>query len=217
MKMKLLGLVLAGLMVIAGSAQAALLSLTPGGTANAIPGSFYTGAFPAIPGIVTGTPIQEFGAGDVGGLSLAGPATLKFEFLGKDAGFTNTFSVTGTGTLFSTASAAVGDAANVAFGSSGLIPFFFSTSGGGTPATANNGGPITSPLSIAFADLGGDTFLALFNDGGGRPTDDKDFNDMIVRVSVSAVPLPAAAWLLISAVLGLVSFSRIRRKGPQTA
>jgi hypothetical protein len=26
------------------------------------------------------------------------------------------------------------------------------------------------------------------------------------------VPLPAAAWLLLSAILGLVSFARIRRK-----
>jgi hypothetical protein len=34
---------------------------------------------------------------------------------------------------------------------------------------------------------------------------------------VSAVPLPAAAWLLMSAILGLLGFSRVRRKEPRQA
>jgi hypothetical protein len=212
MRVKLLGLVLAGLMVVGGTAQAALLSLS-GGTANTIPSNFNTGAFPAIPGIVTGTPITEYGPSDTGGLSVSDPASLRFEFLGKDAGYTNTFGVTGLGTLFSTATATVGDATSAAVGS-GIVPLFFHTSGGSATAAFDDPNSIPSPLSIAFADLHDGSFLALFNDGGGG---DKDFNDMIVRVSVSAVPLPAAAWLLISAVLGLVSFSRIRRRGPQTA
>ncbi len=36
-------------------------------------------------------------------------------------------------------------------------------------------------------------------------------NDALVEVSVSAVPVPAAAWLLGSAFLGLVGFARARR------
>jgi hypothetical protein len=52
----------------------------------------------------------------------------------------------------------------------------------------------------------------LFDDSGSG----HDFDDLAVKISVSAVPLPAAAWLLISAILGLVSFSRIRRNRPQT-
>ena len=94
----------------------------------------------------------------------------------------------------------------------GVIPFSFL--GGGSGGTATNGGPIDAPLLIAFANLGDNSFLAMFNDGGGP---DADFDDLVVRVSVSQVPLPPAVWLLLSAVLGLVSFARIRRKGPQTA
>lgn len=211
MRLKLLGLILTGLVLIGGTAQAALLSLSGlGGTSSNLPGTFGS-----VLGVTTGSPIVEYGPADVGsGLSLSGPATLTFEYLGFNAGFSNSFG-SGGSTLFTTAASAVGNTAQINAGT-GLVPFFFHTSGGGTPATANNGGSITSPLSIAFADLHDGSFLALFNDGGGNPTDDKDFNDMIVRVSVSPVPLPAAAWLLISAVLGLVSFSRIRRRGPQT-
>jgi hypothetical protein len=212
MKTKLFGLILAALMLVGASAQAAVLSLS-GGSGTTIPGNFNTGAFPPIPGIVTGTPITEFSFGSVGGLSVSGPANITFQYLGKDADFHNTFSLGAQ--LFSTTTSVVGDTQQVAAGG-GLIPFIFHTSGGGFPLSATNGGPIAFGISIAFADLHDGTFLALFNDGGGSP-DDRDFNDMIVRVSVSAVPLPAAAWLLISAVLGLVSFSRIRRSGAQSA
>ena len=52
------------------------------------------------------------------------------------------------------------------------------------------------------------SFIALFNDGGT----DGDFDDFAVKISVSPVPLPPAVWLFISAILGLVSFTRIRRE-----
>ena len=203
-------------MLAAGQASAAIVSLSVSGgtTGNTIPLNFYTPAISPIPGAIAGTtPITEFGVG--GGLQVSGPAIVHFQYLGFDAGFSNSFG-SGLSTLFTTASSLVGDTAEVVAGGSGTVPFFFHTNDGGSPLTGYNGGPIPSPLSIAFADLGDGSFLALFNDGGGNPTDDKDYNDMIVRVSVSPVPLPAAAWLLISAVLGLVSFSRIRRTGTQS-
>jgi len=207
MKMKFLGPILAGLMLIGGTAQAAVLSLDlTNSTPGVLPGNFNpSGA----PGVGPGTPITIYSgpaiAGSVGGLKIDTAANVKFEFVGKEAGAANTFDLGGD--LFNTNTSVPGSSAQVNV-AAGIIPFLFHTGA----LSAQNGGPIAANLSIAFANLGHGSFLALFNDG---PID-SDFDDMVVRVSVSAVPLPAAAWLLISAVLGLVSFSRIRRNGPQT-
>lgn len=207
MKIKLIGLALAGALLVASPASALVLSVTGGSPGN-VPANFNPTGFPG--GVLsTGDPITIFDSGDVGGLSLLSAATLKFEFLGSEASFVNVFN-SGVD-LFSTATADVGDVATVAVGG-GLVPFSFL--GGGSGGTATNGGPIDSPLLMAFANLGNNTFLAMFNDGGGP---DADFDDLVVRVSVSQVPLPPAVWLLISAVLGLVSFARIRRQGQQAA
>ncbi len=100
MKMKLLGLFLAGLMVVGVSAQAAVLSLTGGGTPGVLPSNFNPGGFPGFAEVVPGTSATTvFTNADSGsGLTLGGgPATLKFEYLGKEAGFTNTFGLGGTG------------------------------------------------------------------------------------------------------------------------
>ena len=207
MKIKLIGLALAGALLVASPASAMVLSVT-GGTADSVPSNFNPTGFPG--GVSFGDPITVFGNADAGfGLSLSSAANLRFEFLGSEADFTNVFN-SGVD-LFSTATAAVGDVATVAAGG-GFVPFSFL--GGGSGGTATNGGPIDSPLLMAFADLGNNTFLAMFNDSGGP---DADFDDLVVRVSVSQVPLPPAIWLLISAVLGLVSFARIRRQGQQAA
>ena len=208
MKLKLIGLALAGAMFVAGPASAMVLSVS-GGTPGSVPANCNPSGFPG--GVSSGDPTVVFNSvNDVsGGLSLSSNATLRFEFLGSEASFTNVFNFGGD--LFSTATAAVGDVVTVA-ANGGILPFSFV--GGGTGGTAINGGPIDAPLLMAFADLGNNSFLAMFNDGGGP---DADFDDLVVKVSVSQVPLPPAIWLLISAVLGLVSFSRIRRKGPQAA
>ena len=209
MKLKMLGLVLAGLMFAAGSSQAAILSVTGGG-ASSIPAGFDLGPQT---GLSTGDPILTFNSGTALGLGLEidVPDTLTFEYLGSEASNTNTIS-SGGSEIFSTATASVGDTASVpAIGVADfLVDFVFASSGGGTAA---NGGPIDSPLSFAFAAITDSSVIVLFGDGAG----DQDFDDMAVRISVSQVPLPPAVWLLISAILGLVSFSRIRRKSPQTA
>jgi hypothetical protein len=148
-------------------------------------------------------------AGTVGGLTLDSAVDLKVEYLGKEAGFTNIFHYNAD--LFTTGVTAPGTSVTIAGAAAGILPFFFQTSGGGVPGSAENGGPIAANLQIAFAALGDGSFIALYDDGGAGT----DFDDMAVRISV--VPLPAAAWLLISALLGLVSFSRIRRKEAQAA
>lgn len=47
----------------------------------------------------------------------------------------------------------------------------------------------------------------MFNDGGG----DRDYDDMVVRMEVSPVPVPAALPLLASALGGLGFFARRRQ------
>jgi hypothetical protein len=202
MKLNLLGLALAGVMLVASPASALVLSVS-GGAPSVVPGNFNPSGFPG--GLAAGDNITIGGT-----LSLSANTELTFEFLGKEAGFVNTFELSGI-ELFSTATAAVNDA-TTSLVNAGAVPFSFKTTNGGG-LTANNGGIAPAGLSIAFADLGNDAFLALFGDGGG----DVDYDDMVVKISVSQVPLPAAVWLLLSAVMGLVSFSTIRRRGSQTA
>jgi hypothetical protein len=193
-------MVLAGVMLVASPASALVVS---GGVPGAIPATFNPTGFPG--GVLAGDPIVVGGT-----LSLAANTDLTFEFFGKEAGFINTLELSSI-ELFSTATAVVGDSVT-SLVNSGVVPFSFTTSGGGGQV-ATNGGLIPAGLTIAFANLSDGSVLALFGDGGG----DVDFDDMVVRVSVSQVPLPAAVWLLLSAVMGLFSFSTIRRRGSQTA
>ena len=209
MKCKILGLLVTGMMMAAGSAQAAILSVTGGG-ASTIPAGF---DLTAETGLNVGDPILTFNSGTAPGFGLQIDVsdTLTFEFLGSEAANTNTIS-SGGSQIFSTATASPGDTASVPAigGADFLVDFIFASGGGGT---ATNGGPITSPLSFAFAAITDTSVIVLFGDGAG----DQDFDDMAVRISVSQIPLPPAVWLLISAILGLVSFSRIRRKTSQAA
>lgn len=209
-KIKFLGAMLAGIMLVAGSAQAAVLSVTGGDNTRTIDNTF---SLTPETGLTLGAPLITFNSGNAasGGLSLVGPGTLTFEFLGSDAVFTNTLQVAG-GEIFSNIGTLVGATSSIAL-PDGLVDFLFTTTGDGS-GSAQNGGPITSPLSFAFAAISDTSLILLFDDGASG---DRDLDDFAVRVSVSQVPLPAAVWLLLSAVLGLVSFSRIRRSDAGTA
>jgi hypothetical protein len=211
MKIKFLGLILAGMVLVAGSAQAALLSVTGGDNTQTIDASFSLGAET---GLALGAPLTAFNTANAGsgGLSLSGPGKLTFEFLGSEANFTNTFEVAG-GQIFSNLSSLLGDTAELSL-PGGLLEFALLTSGGGTPRAGVNGGPISAGVAFAFAAISDTSVVLLFDDGGFG---DKDLDDFAVKISVSQVPLPAAVWLMLSALLGLVSFARIRRTGGTAA
>lgn len=68
-------------------------------------------------------------------------------------------------------------------------------------ATLSNGNPFTLTLTPSAAPAGTD-YLFFFGSFFGGDT---------VRLSVAAVPLPAAAWLFISALGGLVGIKRLTR------
>ena len=207
------------------SAVAATFSLSSGGTAGTLPASFNPTGIAAInaDGITVGTAITIFsGTGNTGGLLLS-PNTdvsLTFTFMGKEAGYTNQL-LTGSTVLLSN-NAAPGTASGpIAFNAGtnpGVVPFSFLAVTPGN-LSAVNGGSIASGLQIAFAKISDSIFYAFFDDGGAGP--DKDFDDMVVRITASDVirtnqgstPIPAALPLFATGLggLGLLGWRRKKR------
>jgi hypothetical protein len=65
----------------------------------------------------------------------------------------------------------------------------------------------TAGFGVYFDDTkGGSEFFLALDDGGGGADDNHD--DYIVKVTVAAVPLPAAAWLLLGVSGGLIAAKR---------
>ncbi|WP_037492548.1 VPLPA-CTERM sorting domain-containing protein [Sneathiella glossodoripedis] len=189
------------------SANAATLSIV-GGTSVNLPGNFSESPLAAT-GLQVGDTVTAFDSSNSSseGLALSGSTQVRFEYLGKEAGYTNrAIELGGFGILFNTNTASVGDSVTVTLSpnANGLLPFKFSTSGGGTPADAENGN-ITNPLAIAFSSITNNSVVALFGDGAG----DHDFDDMAIRISV--VPLPPALLLFGGALIGLGWIGRRRK------
>jgi len=166
-------------------------------------------------------------------LSVTAPATLEFFYLGSESGFKNKLNVSGGLSHIDTDSIPDWGKATRLFeitvDAAGAVPMNFTSSKSGwgtlTPGGANGG------KSIAFAYLScltsktcvttGPSNMVLFamDDGGGSP-DDNDFDDYvgylvakplpgsITTSAIPPVPLPAAFWLLGSALVGLLGFRR---------
>jgi hypothetical protein len=191
-----------------GSVNAATLSLLPGGTLGALPGTFDPSNITNInlDGVNVGTPIQIFGNGDGGGLSLSANATLRFDFMGKEASFVDSLLVNATAQYTNTAPIGTSFTTNIP---SGLVPMGFQNP---SAQSAINGGPISVGTHIAFttnAVCGGHCWYAFFDDGGNGA--DADFDDMVVRISI--VPLPATLPLFASGLgaLGLLGWRKKRK------
>jgi len=214
MKAKILGLVFAGIMMAGATAQAAPVLTVTGGTSTTIGAvSDTTFDLTGTTGLNSGSSIYLFNSSTPlsFGLGLSEAANLTFTYLGKEAGFINTFT-TDAGAFSTNGSNSVGDT----FSGDYIASFVNFVLGSGDGGSATNNGTITSLVQYAIAVLSDSSVIVLFDDGGLGT----DFDDMAVRVDisqVSQVPLPPAIWLLISAILGLVSFSRIRRNEGHTA
>ena len=148
--------------------------------------------------------------GTFGQLSTTQNTTLKFTFLGKEAGNINSLLLNGLVAAGSTTNSATVNESFLLNTTAGVVDFGFTGNGG---LTATN--TITPELNIEFienVDLVKDAegnpfaFLVGFNDGG---SEDADFDDYVVGISeVSAVPVTAAAWLYGSALIGFAGFVR---------
>ena len=143
------------------------------------------------------------------GLQLTGaPATLRFTYLGSEAGDLNRAFYSGTdpATQIFDTSSGVNSYFDVVVGADGPVPFYFENEGGKTcflwcwenpDEQANNEGGIDRHVSMAFFQENPGSVIALFGDGTG----DLDMDDMALRVSV--VPLPPAVLMFGAALLGL--------------
>lgn len=129
-------------------------------------------------------------------LSVSGPTTVTYTLVGYEAAYNNAF-VAGTGRLDNRSGTTpmLGTSFSFDLSAGGVLDFGFLSQGMG-PLFGNGS---TSTGLILSADRRG--ALLLFND---TFPGDSDFDDMVVRLTVTAVPEPAATAML-AAGLGLVS------------
>ena len=140
------------------------------------------------------------------GVFVTGTKRIRVTFLGYEAGKlaeteTSAFLLSGS-PLFNKTSA-VG--ASFTFVGSGVLDFGFSSKAAGGTLAMNDGTFIGS-AAIGFSQVNGRTIYAFFDDSGA--SNDRDYDDMVVKIS--AVPLPAGLVLLGSALAGL-GLSRRRK------
>ena len=203
---------------ISTAANAAILSVV-GGTNIALPSNFAlvgTPVYDALQGGVgdIGDTITVFGADKsaANGLALTEGARITFTYLGAEAAFTNT-AITFGSTLVSNADAP-GVVSAPFIAGAGFVPVSF-TSTTLVPVVTNtisNDGGRTANMRIGFSETfnGGRSILAFFDD---TDLTDIDYDDLVVRIDVipvSEIPLPAAAWMLLSALGGMGLLARKR-------
>lgn len=194
MKRFLAGLGLAAGLALSASAAGAVTFTTIGAPTNgSLPGNY--DLTPNVLGINAGDAAVFFNAAG-SGIGIDGPASLTFTFLGSDASLNNQFMFNGGAVSFTNGTAS-GTSVVSGAGGAGLLNFSFLSNG--ITALANGAGAFAN-ASIAMVLLSATDAVLLFNDNGSV---DADFDDMAVRVQISAVPLPPAALLLLTGLAGL--------------
>jgi hypothetical protein len=203
------------LILTSSGVKAATLSLI-GGSADTVPWDWNPS--PTATGLSVGDDIWTFdaaaaAAGD--GIAVEGNANIVYTYIGKEAGSTNLFLGSDIRSdiiapIFVTGATAPGTTISTT-GSTGLLDFTFIGLGNccvnHDPGAFINGGGAFGPnlgLSLAVAMIDQTSAYLMFGDGFG----DADYDDMVVRVDVSAVPLPATVWLFGSALIGFIGMSR---------
>ena len=231
--------------VIAGSAQAAtfsILSESNDKTTATLGSNFNPTGFSNTDGVGVGTTITTFTANNDGcvpnctgpgstktGLVLTGTgsSTVTITYMGHEALNTDVTedrsSYNGTA-IFDNQSTAVGTQVTetVGAGTNVLIPFLFADQSSSPDDVAPNGGPIGSDLAIgAWVSANGQVAYLFFDDAnansdGHDGSQDSDFDDLVVRLTLTPTPLPATLPLFAGG-LGMVGFLTRRKKRAQAA
>jgi len=182
----------------ATNASAAFVTDTADGALSITGGTPFTTSAEGDPG---GFPDGNYVFGALGGYT---GATLEFdpnqnyifEYMGKEAGDTNTFTLGSYGS-FNTDSTSKGEKIIVS-----------STDASSWAFDGNNSSEATDPSDYIFMAVEGNSVWLGFDDRAD-PNRHIDYDDLVVRVSAaSAVPVPAAIWLFGSALIGFVGMSR---------
>ena len=150
-------------------------------------------------------------------LSLAsGAARITYTYLGFEAGNTN-FASSSDAAFFNNrggAPSSVGEQFTTVQQTSGLLDFAFGTSApwraialftNNAMAYSNS---LNDAMAIAYSQIDDDSFYVLFDD---IATGDRDFDDMVMRIDVATVPLPAGGLLLLSALAGAAAMRRRKK------
>ena len=159
---------------------------------------------------------------DYGYLQANVSGTATYTYLGSEAGYSNSF-VTSQGDFTNHGTTALDSTINQVLASPGILDFGFSSNGSLVVTNAQNlqgngsAGKDEGVFGIAQGIKVGNIlyqYLLIYNDP--VVAGDHDYNDLVVGVNFtptppSPVPLPAAAWLFGSALLGFISLSNRRK------
>jgi hypothetical protein len=145
-----------------------------------------------------------YDAGTYPGLSLSGPAQITVEFIGKEAGAVNTAFSVGGGSILNTD--AIGTMYSFFQDVGGTLNFSFAS---GLGSIAGSEG-FSGGAGVAFSFCDACTLVyAYFDDSGAG--EDRDWDDMVVKITVDAVPVPAAGFMLLGGLGGLAALRRRRK------
>ncbi len=209
------GLILA---LAAGTASAVTININ-GGTSGATPSASSKAVNDALMPLGFGRSLAGYYGSAI---TISGRSNVTFTLLGYEAGYTNKLIsganvlTGGGGKRFSAAGLGSFTLSNV---SKGLLDFGFWTSGGKL-AVKNGSNPdntganpfpgVNFFVSTATrSNLRSGTSLYVFFDDDGANNDD-DHDDLVARIDVAPVPIPAAGVLLIGALGGLAALRRRR-------
>ncbi|EIC23448.1 hypothetical protein [Thiorhodovibrio frisius] len=143
----------------------------------------------------------------------AGTTAFTVEFLGENAGWNNEFEFAIGNSIFTNNSTDTGTTVTTSL-NSGEFGFKFLANGGSQVTVTNftnlsNFDRRPAPIFFSATEDNGSLLVLWLDDSGAGP--DTDFNDMGVRITASAVPIPAALPLFMSALAGL-GFAGYRRR-----
>lgn len=199
-------LLLAGALAVGGAAAAGAATLSiDGGVGGVLPN--YFDPLPSGGAYGPGDAITIFDGESAGGLKVDTESMATVTVVGYEAGFKNEYIFSALGSLFNKLD--VGESLT-GWIASGFVPFSFKTYGTDPNAEIANGGSRTLGSEVRFALSAifneGKSVYAYFDDSGAG--NDSDFDDMVVRIDVAPVPLPAGGVLLLTALGGLAAARR---------